>query len=67
MEIFTPYSDASDGIDKLLNSFNSRYQEQLETSMKRSAFIFDSVQIMYYNCHKVGLYAVIHILILQSG
>ena len=67
MGIFTPYSDASDGIDKLLKSFHSRYQEQLETSMKASAFIFDSVQIMYYKCHKVSLHTVIHTLILQSG
>ena len=26
----------------------------LETSMKGSSFIFDSVQLMYYKCHNVN-------------
>ena len=51
---FTPYSDPNDVIDKLLKSLHSRYQENLETSMKRSDFIFDSVQLLYYKCHKVA-------------
>ena len=51
---FTPYSDPNDVIDKLLKSLRSRYQENLETSMKGSDFIFDSVQLLYYKCHKVG-------------
>ena len=33
-------------------SFGSRYQGNLETSMRGSDFIFDSVQLMYYKCHK---------------
>ena len=49
---FTPYSDANDVIDKLFKSLRSRYQENLETSMNGNDFIFDSVQIMYYKCHK---------------
>ena len=49
---FTPYSDANDVIEKLFKSLCSRYQENLETSMKGSDFIFDSVQLMYYKCHK---------------
>ena len=51
---FTPYSDANDIIEKLFKSLRSRYQENLETSMKGSDFIFDSVQLMYYKCHKVN-------------
>ena len=51
---FTPYSDANDVIDNLFKSLRSRYQGKLETSMKRSDFTFDSVQLMYYKCHKVN-------------
>ena len=51
---FTPYSDANDVIEKLFKSLCSRYQENLETSMKGSDFIFDSVQLMYYKCHKLN-------------
>ena len=51
---FTPYSDASDVIEKLFKSLRSRYQENVETSMNESDFIFDSVQPMYYKCHKVN-------------
>ena len=51
---FTPYSDANDFIDELFKSLHSRYQENLETSMRGSDFIFDSVQLMYYKCHKVN-------------
>ena len=50
---FTPYSDAN-VTDKNFKSFRSRYQENLETSMKGSDSIFDSVQLMYYKCHKVN-------------
>ena len=58
---FKPYSDADDVIDKLFKSPLSKHQDNLETSMKGSDFIFDSIQLMYYNCHKVkfkrgGLY-----------
>ena len=49
-----PYSDANDAIEKLFKSLHSRYQENLETSMKGSDFIFDSVQLIYYKCCKVN-------------
>ena len=51
---FTPYSDVNDVIEKLFKSLCSKYQDNLETSMKGSDFIFDSVQLMYYKCHKVS-------------
>ena len=51
---FIPYSDANDVVDKLFKPLRSRYQENLETSMKGSDFTFDSVQLMYYKCHKVS-------------
>ena len=37
---FTPYSDANDIIDKLFKSPCSRYQENLETSMKKEVILF---------------------------
>ena len=51
---FTAYSDTNEDFDELFESFCSRYQGNLETSMRRSDFIFDSVQQMYYKCHKVN-------------
>ena len=41
-------------MNSLSKSLHSRYQENLETSMRRSDFTFDSVQLMYYKCHKVN-------------
>ena len=40
---FTSYSDVNDVIDKLFKSLRSIYQVNLETSMKGSDFISDSV------------------------
>ena len=57
---FTTYSDANKFVDK---SLHSRYHENLETSMKRSDFIFNSVQLINYKCHKVNLNVLVHILI----
>ena len=51
---FTCCNDANEIIDKLFKPLRSRYQGNLETSMKGSDFIFDSVQLMYYKCHKVN-------------
>ena len=48
-----PYSDANDVIETLFKSLFSKYQENLETSMKGRNFIFDSFQLLYYKCHKV--------------
>ena len=46
---FTCYNDAKEVVDELINSLRSRYQENLETSMRESDFIFDSVQLMITN------------------
>ena len=50
---FTSYNDANRVVDDFFDSLNSRYRVNLETSMEGSEFIFDSVQNMNYNCHKV--------------
>ena len=49
----TSYNDVFKVVDKLLESFCSRYEGNLETPMKGSKFFSDSVMLMYYTCHKV--------------
>ena len=51
---FTSYSVANEVVDELFESLRSKNLESLETSMKGSALIFDSLQLMYYKCHKVN-------------
>ena len=46
---FACYNDAKEVVDELINSLRSRYQGNLETSMRESDFIFDSVQLMITN------------------
>ena len=41
-------------IEQIFESLLSRYQLGLETSMKGSNFIFDSVELLYHKCHKVN-------------
>ena len=41
-------------VDEVFDSLRSRYQRDLETSMRGSKIIFDLVQLMYYKCHKVN-------------
>ena len=48
------YNTANEVADELFKSFYSRYQGNLETSMRGSDFIFDSVQLMHYKCHEVN-------------
>ena len=56
------FNDANEVVDELLESLYSRYQGNLETSIRGSDFIFDSSQIIYYKCHKVDFkhWGVIH-------
>ena len=51
---FTSYNDANEVVNELFESLLSRYQENLETSMTGSDFIFDSVQLIYYKSHIVN-------------
>ena len=39
---------------KFFESLLSRYQLGLETSMKGSNFVFDSVELLYHKCHKAN-------------
>ena len=65
---FTFYNDANEVINKLCESRLSRYQDNLETVLRGSDFIFGSVRLLYYKCHKISFKrVVVHILIPQTG
>ena len=51
----TSYNDANEVVNELFELLRTRYLGNLETSMRGTDFIFDSVQLMYYKCHKVNL------------
>ena len=42
-------TDASDAINKLINSYMKRYQEGLETKMKGSSYIFERIDLLEYS------------------
>ena len=42
-------------IEKLFESFLQNYQERLEEKMRGSEFVFDSVDLLHYNLHKISL------------
>ena len=48
-------TDTSDAINELIDSFTTRYQEGLETKMKGSSYIFEHVDLLEYNLHKINL------------
>ena len=45
----------SEIIEELFESLFQRYQEGLEESIKGSEFIFDNVDILYYNLNEISL------------
>ena len=49
-----PYDNANEVVDEVFKSLLSRYQNNIETSMRGSDFIFDLVQLLYYKCHKIN-------------
>ena len=48
-------SETNEITEELFKSFLQRYQGGLEESMKRSDFVFDSVDLMYYNLQRISL------------
>ena len=48
-------TDTNDVIIELIKSFTKRYQEGLETNMKGSSYIFELVDLLEYNLHKISL------------
>ena len=51
---FRLYDNANEIVNKLFKSLLSRYQIGIETLMRGSDFIFDSVQLLYCKCHKIN-------------
>ena len=45
----------SDAIHELIDSFMKRYQEELETKMKGSSYIFERIDLLEYHLHKISL------------
>ena len=48
-------TDTSDTINKLIDSFMKRYQEEVETKMKGSSYIFERIDLLEYHLHKISL------------
>ena len=53
MEVIT-CDNAHEVVKEIFESLLSTYQTDLERSMKESDFIFDSIQMLYYKCHKIN-------------
>ena len=47
--------ETHDVINELFNSFHRRYQEGLQTKMKRSSFTFERIDLLEYHLHKISL------------
>ena len=50
----TSYEYVNEIVDELFVSLCSRYQGKVETSMRRTDFIFDSLQLVHYKLHNVN-------------
>ena len=48
-------TETDDIINELFESIFKKYQEGLETKMKGSEFVFDSIGLLYYRFHKISL------------
>ena len=48
-------TETDDIINELFKSFLEKHQEGLETKMEVSNFVFESVDLLYYNLHKISL------------
>ena len=51
---FASYGEVNNVTEKLFKLLHSKYQNDLEASIKRSDFIFDLLQVMFHNYHKVN-------------
>ena len=46
-------NEADEIIDELFESLLQKYQEGLEEKMRGSEFVFDSIDLLHYNLHKI--------------
>ena len=51
---FMPYDNVNEVVNELFESLLSRYQIGLETSLRGNDFIFNSVELLCYKCHKIN-------------
>ena len=51
---FMIYDNADEVFEELFELLFNRYQVELETSMRRSNFIFDCVHSLYYKCLRIN-------------
>ena len=51
---FITYENVNDVVGEMFEWLFSRYQDALEASMRGSNFIFDSVQLLCYKCHRIN-------------
>ena len=51
---FTFFNDENDVVNELSESLRLRYQGYLATSTRGNEFIFNSVQLLYCECHKIN-------------
>ena len=54
-EVMT-YDNANETFKEIFESTLSRYEIKLETSMKRSDFILDGINLLYCKYHKINLF-----------
>ena len=47
--------ETEDIINELFNTFRKRYQEGLETKLKKSSVTFERVDLLEYHLHKISL------------
>ena len=47
--------ETEDAINELFNTFRKRYQEGLETKMKRSSFTLECIDLLEYHLHQITL------------
>ena len=48
------YDNANEIANELFEPLLARYQIGVESSMRGSDFIFDSVQLFHFKCHKIN-------------
>ena len=48
-------SDTNEVIEELLKSLLQKYQENLKEKMRGSEFVFDGVNMLYYDLNKISL------------
>ena len=64
---FTPCNDANEIVNELFESLRSKYQDSLETSMRRSDSFLIQFNLCITNVIKEILNVVVCILTLQTG